>query len=127
MKKKNLKIVVTVFVVVPFLLAGYLLFFAKNTCVEWQDFVHYNGNNYQNTNLVINAELIGKELGNITKIAPRYINKIHFRTEDGLAGCLKAGTRIFEIKGYESKGYVGVEVDGIYYLYKAGNYEIPAL
>lgn len=108
------------------MIVAYLVFFAKNTCVDWLDFLHYSNTNFENTNLVIDHSLIGKQLGEVRETAPTKINKLTFHIKEYQAGFLTVGTKFFEIIGYESKGYLGVLIDDIYYLYKASNYELPS-
>lgn len=125
MKTKKVKILITFLVVIPFLFVAYLIFFAKNTYVEWIDFIHYNNRNYENADIEIETDLIGDELGEVCEVVPSKINHLTFRMQNGQAGFLKEGTKFYEITGYEAKGYIAVCVEGKYILYKAFGYESP--
>ncbi len=111
--------------IVPIILMVYFIFIARNTNVDWLDFIRFSNTNYENTYIKIDNQMIGKELGEICETAPSRINGITYQLKDGLAGCLSKGTKIYEISGYDKKAYLGVYIDEVYYLYKASNYELP--
>ena len=112
--------------IVPIILMVYFIFIARNTNVDWLDFIRFGNINYENTYIKIDNKMIGKELGEICDKAPSRINRITFQLKDGLAGCLSKGTKIFEINGYDKKAYLGVYIDEVFYLYKASNYDLPS-
>ncbi len=111
--------------IIPILIIIYLIFFARNTNVTWNDFIRFGDTNYENTNIKIDNNVIGKELGEICEKAPTKINWVRYQMKNGLAGCLSKGTKIFEINGFDKKGYLGVYIDEVFYLYKASSYEVP--
>ena len=112
--------------IVPTILMVYCIFIARNTNVDWLDFIRFKNKNYENTYIKIDKDLIGRELGEICETAPSRINRITYQLKDGLAGCLSKGTKIFEIKGYDNNAYLGVYVDEVFYLYKAKYYDVPS-
>lgn len=122
-----MKFYLSIVLVVPILTMIYLIFFAKNTNVDWNDFIRFGNTNYVNTYIKIEYRSIGNELGEIYEKAPSKINRITYQMKNGLAGYLTKGTKIYEINGYDKKGYLGVYIEETFYLYKASNYEVPMI
>lgn len=125
MNSKRLKFIISIFIIIPILISIYLIFFAKNTCVDWIDFIRFQNINYENTNIMLEPDMVGKELGQVIERAPTKINRVSFQTKNGHAGWLDVGTKFYEVKGYDNKGYICVYVHNAYYLYKSRNFEVP--
>lgn len=109
------------------MMVAYIIFFAKNTYVEWMDFIRYNNINYENTKVEVESYIVGNELGEICEKAPNKINHLRYQPRNGQAGVVEKGTKFYEILGYEENGYIAVCIDEKYILYKASGYEVPAI
>lgn len=93
--------------------------------IDWTDFVKWDGISYQRDYNAksIPSELIGENIGFVTKVAPSQVSSPNYKPEDGMASVLPVGTEFFEIKGYDSSKYIAVYVNGEFVLYKT--YDSP--
>lgn len=88
--------------------------------IDWTDFVKWDGVSYQRDYNAesIPVELVGENIGFVTKIVPSQVSSPSYEPEDGMASFLPVGTEFFEIKGYDSSKYIAVYIDGEFILYK---------
>ncbi|GAA3404264.1 hypothetical protein ACFFNY_26370 [Paenibacillus hodogayensis] len=90
--------------------------------VDWADFLKLNGVSYTGDwqTVIVDASSIGEPVGEVKfeLAASKHKNNSRYKTKDGDAAFLPAGTRVFAIKGVSDHSLVAAAVDGAFNGYR---------
>jgi hypothetical protein len=93
----------------------------QHTIIDYADVftlegIHYSGSYDQ---VITDEKIIGKEFGSIKfTIADSNVG-VNYESKDGDATFLKAGTKVYSLKGHDKKDFAAAQRDGKWILYKA--------
>ncbi|MBS4201633.1 hypothetical protein KHA93_18630 [Bacillus sp. FJAT-49732] len=82
-----------------FLLTGCNPFTQTNVTIDWVDFLQFSGEKYNRSQLEIaDPDLIGEKIGEVKKTLDDNVKDPDYKSKDGDAAYLPAGTALYEVK-----------------------------